>query len=829
MRSVMSALPRTGTYFMVLALAASCVDSEDTDLDEGELTSGTLSGTGIPQRYAPGCTPAGGIDFMETESWDVRRIEPYDCALVQISTPVMSWVQPRDFDTTRKFAIRLTREASPFDVTYFTAVPRLLVPNVLGPGTYRWTVTYKTTSGVDAVSQSRRFVIPAANPPLLAIPTGAALVTRILAKSHPRALPAGSSFATIASRAAGGEYKQSYAGFLAAANSYLTTPIPPAPANLTINNFVNEAAFQAWIAELRHLGDREATAIETLGYAYHFTGTTAYRTAALARLRAIAAWSPTGATSEQNQDQVNRQVYRALALGLDLFDATLTSADRQLFLGSFKQRLGQVLPKFTGLARYPYESHLLTAAGYVTEALMYAAGTQGFPEGSELLASAWEVMITTHGSFGSAIDAGYGNGDAYGWFSAGAFAHKLATIKLMANVDLHRWAAAGRFGDNQIALTPPNAKLRGQFGDAVEEADHYAQYSFDAHRLLAAITGNAAYDGYWRANPSNVTYKWALSAVHYLMLGVAAPPTGTLSLPRSYLFEDAGIVAMHTRTDDPARTSVFFRSSRFGSFNHSHADNNSFTFVSRGKELLISGGYYNYFNSPHHALVTRATRFKNALTFDGGIGQAEPSPTPTAPGAPVFSMDARGRLVNFADNGTWVVATGDATLAYRGRNAATGQWTPFVTGAYRTVAFNRLERVVVIYDWARSASARTWELNFQTLNATSLVTAPGLPQPSLRIVNGASTACVDVYAPAGTYTTIKGFPVASGTTFPDQFHTRYAVSAPTRELTAVTVIREDCRAVPVQVSRPGGSTAYVRINNGGTLVTDGLTVQLPPP
>jgi hypothetical protein len=827
----MTAPPGTGIYLVVLALAASCDDRKDAGENDVEPTPVTLSGDGIPQRYAPGCSPSSGTDFMETEPWDVRRIEPYDCALVQISTPVVTWVQPRDFDPSRTFAVRLTREASPFEVTYFTAVPRLLVPRVLEAGTYHWTVSYTNANGAEVVSQPRRFVIPTANQQLLAIPTGASLVTTILARSHPRALPAGSSFSTIASRAVSGEYSQSYAGFLAAATSYVTASIAPAPADLTINDFANEAAFEAWKAELRHLGDKEATAIETLGYAYQFTGTTSYRDAALARLRALAAWPPNGATSELNQDQVNRQIYRVLALGLDLFDATLTTGDRQLLVGTLKQRLGQVLPKFAGLARYPYDSHLLTAAWYATEALMYVAGTQGFPEASDLLASAWEVMITTHGSFGSAIDAGYGNGDAYGWYSAGTMATKLATIKLMTDLDLHRWAAAGRFGDNQIAMTPPGAKLRGQFGDALEEDDHYAQYSFDAHRLLAAVTGNAAYDWYWRATPSNVTYRWSLPPVHYLMLGVSGtePSRAPATLPSSYLFEDAGIVAMHTRIDDPARTSVFFRSSRFGSFNHSHADNNSFTFVSRGKELLISGGYYDYYNSPHHALVTRATRFKNALTFDGGIGQAEPTPSPTAPGAPYYSMEARGRLVNFADDGTWVVSTGDATLAYRGRDAATNQWTPLVSAAYRTVAFNRVERVVVIYDWARSGSARTWELNFQTLYATSLVTDPGLPQASLKLVNGASTACVDVYAPAGSYSMTTGWPVAPTKTVSDQFQTRYTVSSPSTELTAVTVIREDCRAVPVEVSMPGGSTARIRINDGGPLVADGLTVQVPAP
>jgi hypothetical protein len=815
---------------VVSALTASCGVSTDEESahDEQPIVSPP---PGMPPQLAPGCTPSKATDFMETESWDVRRIEPHDCALVRLSTPILSWVQPVNFDK-HKFGIRLTRDGSPFDVTFFTSAPRLLVPKALGPGTYKWTVQYTRPDGASVLSQTRRFVIPQAND-LLAIPTGAALLATVLAKPHPRALPSGATFATIAARATNGEYKQSYAGFLAAANAYVTAPITAVPRDLTLADFGGDVAkFDAWQLTLRNQSRDEVAAIETLGYAHHFTGAASYRDAALTRLRALASWPPNGATSEENQDQVNREIYRVLAVGLDLFHATLSDGDRKLLGETLRTRLSQVLPRLAGFARYPYDSHLLTAAQYANEALMYAAGSSAYPEASGLLASTWEVMITTFGSFGSATDAGYGNGDAYGWYTAGSVARTMAAVRLMANVDLSRWPAAGRFGDNQIALTAPGVKLRGQFGDGVEEDAKYENYAFDASRLLASVTRNAADEWYWRAKPSNVTYKFALSPMHYLMLGVSTsepPAAARVTLPASYVFEDAGIVAMHTKTEDPARTSVFFRSSRFGSFNHSHADNNAFTFVSKGKELLVSGGYYDYFNSPHHALVNRATRFKNALTFDGGIGQAEPTLNPTAPGAPVFSMDARGQLVNFVDNGTWAVASGDATLAYRGRDAATGKWNPLLSSAFRTVAFNRRERVVVIYDWARSGPVRSWELNFQTLKAPSLVAPREQAKATLQLVNDTSRACVDVYTSAGTFAISQGWPVAPTKTASDEFHARYTVGQPSRELTAVTVIREDCRAVPVRVSMPGGSTAQISIDNGAPLVADGSVVKVPPP
>ena len=276
---------------------------------------------------------------------------------------------------------------------------------------------------------------------------------------------------------------------------------------------------------------------------------------------------------------------------------------------------------------------------------------------------------------------------------------------------------------------------------------------------------------------------------------------------------------MHSSTADPFRSSLFFRSSRFGSDVHCAADNNGFAFFSKGQALFLGGGYYPYYMSPHHALVGRATRFKNALTFDGGIGQAEPSATPISPGKPVLSMDARGQLVNVHAGAAWSVATGDATLAYRGQDPATRAWTPLLTKAVRTVAYNRNEKVAVIYDWATSAKPRTWELNFQMLNE------PTVNKTTLRAVAGDAQGCVDVYNMPGEFKLTKGFPIAPENGLPDQYQARYSPARASTELVAVTVIREDCRNVPVSVA-VSNTSASVTIGESFPLTMDRLKVKL---
>ena len=200
--------------------------------------------------------------------------------------------------------------------------------------------------------------------------------------------------------------------------------------------------------------------------------------------------------------------------------------------------------------------------------------------------------------------------------------------------------------------------------------------------------------------------------------------------------------------------------------------------------------------------------------------QAEPVPVPTAPGRPVQSMDARGQLINFLDRGNWAVTTGDATLAYAGWNDSARTWNPLLSNAVRSVAYNRVEHVLVIYDWATSNTARRWELNFNALEA---FTASGT---SARASNASASACIDVYGAEGNFSRSEGFAVAPEKTLPTQYQARFRASPASPALVSVTVIREDCRSVPVSVNT-AGTSATVSINGAAPLSFDRRTVVVP--
>jgi uncharacterized Zn-binding protein involved in type VI secretion len=59
----------------------------------------------------------------------------------------------------------------------------------------------------------------------------------------------------------------------------------------------------------------------------------------------------------------------------------------------------------------------------------------------------------------------------------------------------------------------------------------------------------------------------------------------------------------------------------YGSYNHSHGDQNSFIVNDRGKRLAIASGYYDGYRTEHWTNWYKQTRSANAITFDGGHGQ----------------------------------------------------------------------------------------------------------------------------------------------------------------------------------------------------------------
>lgn len=757
-----------------------------------------LDGTGIASRWAPGCRPELRNDFMDNRSWNGRRVAPQDCARVLTSAPVFVWPQPGDRDASARYRLQVhSVPGGAIVLDAETDVPRMAMRELLPAGEYQWQVSYRTRRGSEVTSEPRRFAVDADSQPVV-FPSGQVLARHVAAKPHPRVLPAGTSFEAIAAAASGSPLHRAHLdAVIRMADLALTTPLPADPTR----------------AAARNTAEAEQRFIEASAIAGGFTGDRRYLVRAVARLVNLALWNPAGTTSEANNHQANRQTYIALAQGMDLLWAELGAGQRTLIASAFEARMADAMTRLQRLDPSPYDSHVNGNTWRIVEALLLAAGNPMVPQATNWLASAWEILQTTADAWGG-DDGGFGNGVAYAWWSLIPRARTMAALRVVGDVDMGKHPGSIRFGDYLIAMTAPNGNHMGPFGD---DSVHTRLYSSHAHidfRLYATLTAQPQH--LWYQHVSQSSSRRYPGIWQLMLLGMGLTPSVGIAPERNaWHFADAGVVAFHSDSSSAERSSLFFRSSEFGAYNHSHADQNAFTFMSRGRDLLISGGYYPYYMSPHHAAVNRATRYKNALTFDGGVGQAEDSATLR----PLHSRDARGKLLDVGRSGDWAVATGDATLAYRQYDAATRSWAPVLDNAVRTVAYNRRHGVAVIYDWATSSTPRRWELNF---NALEPFDANGR---SARVSNGDATGCIDVHGPAGAFHASSGFDVPPENGAPAHHQARYVVAASSTELVAVTVIREGCRSLSISVDSINAAVS-VAIDGGEPLILHRRTATL---
>lgn len=799
------------------AAAAAAVDDKNARAT-GQALANVLVGTGIKALNYAGCTPKTTTDFLDKLLGHQRRLMPRDCKAVETTSPLFSWGETSDRAPDSSWIFTLKNSAGETIASKAVTVPRVsLGAQTLAVGAYTWSVSYTSKAGPVVRSDARNFSVPAGTA-ANTIPEGSVVASRAAAKARPRIVPTGSSFTSIFAQALAGESAPILAAQTVRARQASATTVPAAPANLAKASYASDLAYTQDLLAWMNTAETERNYIEALALEGYMRNIPAYRILAAVRLKALATWSPSGLTGEAVNDQGNRSVYLALAQGLDLLWNDLTPAERTLITTNLRTRILEAAAKVDTLNKEPYDSHVIGNVQVLTQALLFAAGLPEFPEANGLLAKMWDLGRFSVNSWGD-DDGSFGNGVAYGWYSFLRLPRFMAAARIVAGVDLSQVPYLKRAGDQLLAFTAPNKIGPSAFGDETETSNLYDLYARDAYRLYALLTRSAQHEWYWRQKPTNVTAPPYLEPWHLMLLPIVGARTAAAApASNSAFFFDAGIAAMHKDASKVDRTSLFFRSSRFGAYNHSHADQNSFVFFSGGQPLLINAGYYPYYGSPHHTKVTRATRYKNALTFDGGIGQSESAPAPATPTAPYHSMDASGNLVNATDNGDVAVATGDATLAYRAVNNY-GVWTPLLSNAVRSVAYLRSAGVVIIYDWATSNAARKWELNFHAPAAFAVAGT------TITSKNGTASACLNVYGPPTTFAQTTAWDVAPEKTVPAQAHGRFTAQTASTELVSVTVIRDACAGNAAQVAF-NGTTATVTVA-GRAYGFDKRVVSLP--
>ncbi len=707
-------------------------------------------------------------DFLVRSDTLLAPVRPMDCSVITQSPPEFTW-PPLEGNFTYTLTLTGPDGASQ---SRSTAKNWLAWDKVLAPGKYTWTL--KSTLDKE-VTQPRTFTI-AADPVAFLLPTEDAALKRAKETPRPRSWAADATTPVLAAKA---ERAKGFKAMTEDVEGHMHLPVQEEP-----NATSNDSNYEDTVAEQKR----------TLAAAYAWAAThnPKYGADAARRLVAQAKWSTTRRISFRSNDMASRNVAWTLALGYDWTYDYLDAAQKKAILEAIRTRTKDMYEQYVAtdrITKTPYDSHgnlTLTITAAIA-ALM--AGE--IPEADEWMRGALDMAIVFTSPWGGA-DGGFGNGTAQAQWDTGTNLLVWSVLKNATGVDLAKKEWVRNYARYLAYFLPPGTPA-GLFGDGQEQdlKEIWARIG-KAYTAFAPSPLGRWYAAQWSGEDDSRIESLLAPRVER----TAAPfPQGT---PNGAYFPSIGWAAMHGDLADPLRTSVYFKSSPYGSFNHSHADQNSFVVNDKGKRLAIASGYYDNFRTPHWTNWYKQTRSTNAITFENGTGQR------------VDGREFSGEITRFESTPHYDYAVGHAEKAYGGA----------LSKAQRTIVYLRPD-IVVVYDALASGEAHTWEWNIHALNKMTPAS-----DKAVLLRNGDARMCVEMLAgPAATFSQTDQFtappaPSTMNANEPNQWHGAFATAAKSKEVEFVAVMRvgSDC-------SKGTGASA-ARNAAGWEVKVDGTTVSL---
>ena len=715
-----------------------------------------LSIAGPLTAHAQSCVPLTAPDWTASipVSSSPVRVWPADCAAVMQSPPDFSWP---DLGPDAQYRVTLT---------YPDGNARTLVApqnwinwdEALPVGSYVWQIQVTNSSGT-ASSNPRRFTV-APGAVVFVVPDSATLFSRATARGHPRALPdPAAAQAMIAQRQA------AFASLLAKVNGSLAASLPPEPSLADPVDAVTELA-----------NDESRRMLES-ALAWLVSSNQAYLADAWRRAQNLASWDPHGSTAYATADQASSMIALRLALAYDWLYPWLNADQRSRLLPPIVARGTDMYNDIIGtrarVAMRPYDSHGNVTLSYLAVTYTLIAGD--VPQAETGLRDALPLAIHWTSPWGLE-DGGFGNGTAYATWNTGNLLIAWYVLRWTVGIDVAQKSWVRNYASFLAYFIPPGTPA-GVFGDGAEVPLAWSWAEFGkAYALLAPGPLSRWYAAQWGGEDP--------AALQLLLAPPAdmSPAPYPADTPDATLLPSIGWAALHSNVADPGRVSVYFKSSPYGSYNHSHADQNSFVVNAGGQPLAIASGYYDGYMTPHWWQWYKQTRAQNAITFDGGQGQ------------PIYEGGGQlgpGTMVGFAHQPDYDIAQGDATLAYGGA----------LSRAQRSLVYLR-PNLVLVYDNLASDTPRQWEWNIHALEAMSAIS-----DTQIFIAHNGRGLCIDMLAgPPVRFAQSSQFTAdpAAGFSWAPQWHGAFITTSPSASAEFVALLRVDCATTVGSASKSNG-------------------------
>jgi hypothetical protein len=586
-----------------------------------------------------------------------------------------------------------------------------LPTKALGLGNYTWRVR---PAGSSDWSTARAFSITSKST-TFEVPDNATLRSRILGKSRPRSLaPSFTPYSTWSTAK-----KNDLEPYLSRLTNEvklqmtalpdlsdlrwpiaISSPLTAAMASqqTDVRNRINEASRQLEAAALLWIAKKDPI----------------YLNEAFKRGDQMAALNTSGPTSYANQDQATRQIALSLVKAVDLLSGDLDATRKARWLDNVRIRSNEMYNNLAGdngrLDQYPFDSHGNTCMIYM--ALISTLALGDIADAQKWFDFTFRAYVNNPSPW-SGSEGGYANGTAYAEYAAGYMVALWDPIVQATGVNLYAKPWTLGFLDFATQFTPPGSKIHA-FGDGSETKPDQRVFRAFANRM---VSPRAAW---YVANLTGLEDSMSVMEAPYPM-----PVAGTsLKVPpsNSAYYPSTGWVAMHSDIGSTGRTSFYFKSSPYGSFNHSHGDQNGLLLSVAGQPLLVKAGWYDWYGSPLWTDWYHQTKSQNAITFDGGKGQLVDGYRE--------QLQRNGRITGFSAQATYDYAEGDATPAYGGQ----------LTMAKRQIWYLHSENAMLVRDKLAAVVAHTYEWNIHAPVAMT-VESPSSVQIA---INGQSVCLRDL-------------------------------------------------------------------------------------
>lgn len=405
------------------------------------------------------------------------------------------------------------------------------------------------------------------------------------------------------------------------------------------------------------------------------------------RALSLARWDVNGVSAYEPSHHVPRRILWALVLSYDLLSSGLSNYEKGLIKSAIVARMQQLDASLFGskrsLERNPYDSHNLVSLYAMAASTALMAGDDASIDVLYKRYLPWSLAYLS--PWGGA-DGGYANGTAYSLWSNDDSIMYWDAIYRTTKINPYATDWLYNLANFWAYFMPPGAPA-GVSGEAAESPFSSRQFKELAGRNQNPLGSWLAYQSFRADDPATV--KRLLPP--QLSVPVIDLPVNT---PSSQLFKSIGLAALHSNLEDRSRTSLYFKNSPFGSYNHSHADQGAFVLDVRGRRMAIDSGFYDWYGSEHWKNWYIQTRAHNAITVDGGQGQK------------TQSMDPQANISTFIDKAEYSIVQADTKNAYSG----------LLKKSKRSIVFER-SGLILISDELASDVARQWEWNIHGLSA----------------------------------------------------------------------------------------------------------------